>query len=126
MALYGIALVVIPMLVSLAASRIAFNKQIRETEKNYLSIAMKIVRNKMESHLEALRNTGVIAAKEIVRQNYMVNGDNTAMHQLIADLHEANGIWDYAVILDRNNNVLVKASPKCAIVNRAGWNGSLR
>ena len=112
MALYGIALVVIPMLVSLAASRIAFNKQIRETEKNYLSIAMKIVRNKMESHLEALRNTGVIAAKEIVRQNYMVNGDNAAMHQLIADLHEANGIWDYAVILDRNNNVLVKASPQ--------------
>ena len=85
MALYGVALVVIPMLVSLAASRIAFNKQIRETEKNYLSIALKIVRNKMESHLEVIRNAGVIGAKEIVRQKYIVSDDKAAMSRLIED-----------------------------------------
>lgn len=66
----------------------------------------------MESQLEAMRNAGVIAAKEIVDQKYIMSGDTAAMSQLLADLHEVHGIWDYAVILDQNKNVLVTASPQ--------------
>lgn len=112
MVLYGIALVVIPMLVSLAASRIAFNKQIQETEKNYLSVALKIVRNKMDSRKQSMRNSGVVAANEIVRQKYIINNDKAGLTKVLNEMERISGIWDYALILDSNNNILVKGSPQ--------------
>ncbi|MHC1717988.1 MAG: ATP-binding protein [Acidaminococcaceae bacterium] len=110
MALFGVALVVIPMLVSLAASRIAFNKQIQETERNYLSVALKIVQNKMESRKDSMRNAGVVASNEIISQKYIENNDKAGMIRVLNELEQVNGIWDYAVILDKNNDVLAKAS----------------
>lgn len=110
MALFGIALVVIPMLVSLVASRIAFNRQIQETERNYLSVALKIVQNKMESRKENMRNAGIVAANEIISQKYVENNDKAGMIKVLNELEQVNGIWDYAVILDKNNDVLAKAS----------------
>lgn len=112
MAIFGIALVVIPMLISLAASRIAFNKQIQETERNYLSVALRIVRNKMESYKENMKNAGIVAANEIIRQKYIENNDKAGMIRVLNEMEQINGIWDYAVILDKNNEVLAKASPQ--------------
>ncbi|MGL5207342.1 MAG: ATP-binding protein [Acidaminococcaceae bacterium] len=120
MALFGIVLVVIPMLVSLAASRIAFNKQIRETERNYLSVALKIVQNKMESRKENMRNAGISAANEIIGQKYIENNDKAAMVRVLNELEQVNGIWDYAVILDKNNEILAKASPQMRY-NKPVW-----
>lgn len=110
MALFGVALVVIPMLVSLAASRIAFNKQIKETERNYLSVALKIVRNKMESRKESMSKAGIVAANEIIRQKYVENNNKAGMIRALNEVDQVNGFWHYAVILDKNNDVLVKTS----------------
>lgn len=120
MALFGIALVVIPMLVSLVASRIAFNKQIQETERNYLSVALRIVRNKMESYKENMKNAGIVAANEIIRQKYIENNDKAGMIRVLNEMEQINGIWDYAVILDKNNEVLAKASPQMRY-NKSIW-----
>lgn len=120
MALFGIVLVVIPMLVSLVASRIAFNKQIQETEINYLSVALKIVQNKMESRKENMRNAGIVAANEIISQKYIEHNDKAGMTRVLNELEQVNGIWDYAVILDKNNDVLAKASPQMRY-NKAIW-----
>ena len=110
MALFGVALVVIPMLVSLAASRIAFNKQIKETERNYLSVALKIVQNKMESRKDSMRKAGMVAANEIISQKYVENNNKAGMIRALNEVDKVNGFWHYAVILDKNNEVLVKTS----------------
>lgn len=119
-ALLGFALVVIPMLVSLATYKIAYNRQIQKTREEYLAVALKMVQNKMESRKTNMRDAGISAANKIVRQKYIKNNDKAAMNKMLNELGQVYAIWDYAVVLDKNNDILAKASPYM-LYNKAEW-----
>ena len=111
LAIFVVLLTVIPMCILLLASHFAFNKQIVLNEKTYLNIAMKTARNSMFSRAQGLRQTGMVLAQSPSFQNLILKRDTQGLDTALDSIKLNCPYTDYAVIVDKNNELLAQLSP---------------
>lgn len=96
------------MLIHLLVARLAFDKQILEQEKNYLSVAMKIVRNEMISKKNNLKKAGEMLANDPNVQLFVTQNNRERLQLPLRDLLRTYPFIDYAVIVNLDNEVILK------------------
>jgi len=111
LAIFVVLLTVIPMCILLLASHFAFNKQIALNEKTYLNIAMKTARNSMFSRAQGLRQTGMVLAQSPSFQNLILDKDTKGLDTALESIKLNCPYTDYAVIVNKNNELLAELSP---------------
>lgn len=111
--LFAVVLTAVLTGIILGISRWAFNRQIQATERDYLNIASKVVYNDLESKLKGGGNSGEMAAKELVRLDYV---DDPAKQRnimaLLTSLQASHKSIDYLVVVNGEKQLLGAADPQ--------------
>ncbi|MEG0830760.1 MAG: ATP-binding protein [Acidaminococcaceae bacterium] len=112
LAIFVVALTVIPMFIILLVSRVAFNQQILENEKTYLTIAMKTARHAMEARRQGLYGPATVLAQSKAVKESVEQHNYAELQEGLDAIKNVCFYTDYAVIVDNANNLMVKLSPQ--------------
>ncbi|MEG1914789.1 MAG: ATP-binding protein [Acidaminococcaceae bacterium] len=112
LAIFVVALTVIPMFIILLVSRVAFNQQILENEKTYLTIAMKTARHAMEARRQGLYGPATVLAQSKAVKDSVEQHNYAELQEGLDAIKNVCFYTDYAVIVDNANNLMVKLSPQ--------------
>ncbi|MEG1159468.1 MAG: hypothetical protein RSD70_03700, partial [Acidaminococcaceae bacterium] len=112
LAIFVVALTVIPMFIILLVSRVAFNQQILENEKTYLTIAMKTARHAMEARRQGLYGPATVLAQSKAVKDSVEQHNYAELQEGLDAIKNVCFYTDYAVIVDNANHLMVKLSPQ--------------
>lgn len=109
--LFAVALTIVLTGIILTISRWAFNRQIMATEKDYLNIAIRVVHNDMDAKIKGVSNSSEMAAKELIRLNYVEDPIKQGeMTSFLHSLQASHKPLDYLVVVDAQKKMLGAAN----------------
>lgn len=121
--IFAVIMVILPMLVLYVTAHVFVVDQIRESQKNYLSIAMKVARSEMHKReYEMLKVVNFLGKSAQVAQE-VKKVQSPYIDKMINNLQESCQYLDFVVVVDKNLRVVAKSSPDIQLKDVWDLNG---
>ena len=107
--IFAVIMVVLPMLVLYVTAHVFVVDQIRESQKNYLSIAMKVARAEMHKReYEMLKVVNFLGKSEMLGEEVQKR-HSVYIDKMINNLQDSCKYLDFIVVVDKNLRVVAKS-----------------
>jgi signal transduction histidine kinase len=108
---FVIILIIIPMVLFTIISETWGKKHVQEAQVAYLGVIMQAVRGEMQERRNGMQRICSFLADNSQVQNALVSGQSSYLNERLLSLKRNNSYVDYAVVVNRQNQVVASLSP---------------
>lgn len=121
--IFAVIMVILPMMVLYVTAHVFVVDQIRESQKNYLSIAMKVARSEMHKReYEMLKVVNFLGKSSQIAKEVQ-KPQSAYIEKMIDNLQESCQYLDFIVVVDENLRVVAQSSEDIQAKSQWDLNG---